>query len=632
MSNQEPKKSVFNRLNKIFSSGGLIIRHSGGKKLKSVDLGNLQSFGNRNLQLDRFSKLYTNSNLVAGSGYGTSGLGSTAGGFSAYGSQGYQQQNIEFQRNKIYLDYELMDKDPIINSAMDILADETCVKNEYNEILTIRTKNSDVKEILESLFFDILNINYNLRPWARNLIKYGDFYLKLDLMEEYGVVNAYPLSPYFMYRLDGMDPNNPYDVKFEYEIGNGYKEKYNYSEIAHFRMLGDVNFLPYGKSFMENGRFIFKQIYLMEEAMLIHRIMRAPEKRVFKVDVGNIPPDEIQMYMNQVINRAKRTPIMDPDTGEYNLKYNMQNLLEDYYIPVRGSNSGAEIDSLPGLSYDAVEDINYLLNKLFASLKVPKTYLSYEEEISGKSTLAAEDVRFAKTIEGIQKIIISELTKIAVIHLFMQGFKGDEILDFQIELANPSTIFEKEKIELLSQKANLARDLIENNLMSREKIFKKIFNYTDDEIVEEEDKIISDLKLGFRFQQITDEGNDPLKTGQSFGTAHDIASMHVRTKNEIGAPEGGQPGAGRPKSGDSNYGTDSSTFGRDPVGSKDLFKSLSRDQGLKHNFRKSPLSFESDRKKKAIIESFSKKEVIDEDDIFKGTFLDETILENILKK
>ena len=195
----------------------------------------------------------------------------------------------------------------------------------------------------------------------------------------------------------------------------------------------------------------------MEDAMLIHRIMRAPEKRVFKLDIGNIPPAEVDNYMQQVVNKMKKAPVIDEKTGDYNLRYNIQNLTEDFFLPVRGGDSGTNIESLSGLDYDAVDDIEYLRNRLMASLRVPKAFLGYEEGLSGgKATLAAEDVRFARTIERLQKIVISELTKIGIVHLYSQGFDNADLIDFDLELQNPSMIHEQEKLELWSTKIDLA--------------------------------------------------------------------------------------------------------------------------------------------------------------------------------
>ena len=214
--------------------------------------------------------------------------------------------------------------------------------------------------------------------------------------------------------------------------------------------------------------------------MLIHRIMRAPEKRIFKLDIGNIPPAEVDNYMQQVINKMKKAPVIDEKTGEYNLRYNIQNLTEDFFLPVRGGDSGTNIESLSGLSYDAVDDIEYLRNRLMASLRVPKAFLGYEEGLGSKATLAAEDVRFSRTIERLQKIVVSELMKIGVVHLYSQGFESSDLIDFELELQNPSMIHEQEKLELLNQQLDLARDAMDNKILSRKYIYDNIFDFSDE--------------------------------------------------------------------------------------------------------------------------------------------------------
>ena len=193
------------------------------------------------------------------------------------------------------------------------------------------------------------------------------------------------------------------------------RTEYENYEIAHFRLLADTNYLPYGRAYIEPARKLFKQYTLMEDAMLIHRIARAPEKRIHYINVGSIPPNEVDAFMQKTISNMKRTPYIDQQTGDYNLKYNMQNMLEDFYIPVRGNDTTTRIDTTKGLDYDGIQDVEYLREKLFAALKVPKAFMGYEEDIEGKATLAAEDIRFARTIERIQRIILSELNKIALV-------------------------------------------------------------------------------------------------------------------------------------------------------------------------------------------------------------------------
>jgi len=279
--------------------------------------------------------------------------------------------------------------------------------------------------------------------------------------------------------------------------------------------MSDANFLPYGKSMLEGARKVWKQLTLMEDAMLIHRIMRAPEKRIFKLDIGNIPPNEVDNFMQQIINKMKKIPVIDQKTGDYNLRYNMESTTEDYFLPVRGSDSGTTIETLSGLTNDgAIDDIEYLRNKMMAALKIPKAFLGYEEGVGSKATLAAEDVRFSRTIERLQKIVVAELEKIAIVHLFTQGFDDAELINFDLELTNPSMIHEQEKLELLTQQIEVAGTLMENKLFSREWIYDNIFELNDGDKKTVFDQIIEDLKQQFRFEQIAMEGNDPAVTGE----------------------------------------------------------------------------------------------------------------------
>jgi len=547
--------SLFSRLQRLFSTN-VIVRNVGGKRLKVSDTSRTQSTSKSNL-VDRYQKIFTGAGL---SGYSDALLSKS-------------------MRLNLFKDYESMDTDAILSSALDIYADESSMKSEYGDVLDIKTDNEQIKEILHNLFYDVLNIEFNLWPWIRNMTKYGDFFLQLEVTEKYGVTNVTPMSAYDVARLEGHDEDNPQLVQFmltpqgdsnRHTGKTRETQTFENYEVAHFRLLSDSNYVPYGKSMLEGGRKVWKQVTLMEDAMLIHRIMRAPEKRVFKLDIGNIPPAEVDNYMQQVINKMKKAPVIDEKTGDYNLRYNIQNLTEDFFLPVRGGDSGTSIESLSGLSYDAVDDIEYLKNRLLASLRVPKAFLGYEEGLGSKATLAAEDVRFARTIERIQRIVVSELTKIAVVHLYSQGFRDQELVNFDLGLTNPSTIYEQEKIELWNNKTSLASSMLQDGLVSTEWIYKNIFKFTDEQIKETDEQITFDYKTKFRRNQIESEGNDPAKSGESQGTPSDMAMG--RTGHELdnngGSEEGGQPGAGRPKEAN-KYGKDSGARGRDPLGAHD---------------------------------------------------------------
>jgi len=576
-----------------------------------------------------------------------SGMHRGMGGTATY------NQNYTFYTSKLELftDYEAMDMDPIISSALDIYADESTVKDNDGDTLTISSPNDEIRKVLRNLFYDILNVDYNLWPWIRNACKYGDFFLHLDIEEEIGIVNVTPLSAYEVRREEGFDEQNPYAYKFFFEgshtvygsaRGAGQQQEFENYEIAHFRLLSDTNFLPYGKSMIEPARKIFKQLSLMEDAMLIHRIMRAPERRIFKIDVGNIPPGEVDQHMQTIVNKMKKVPYVDERTGDYNLKFNMQNMMEDYYLPVRGGESGTSIESLPGLGNDGqIEDIDYLRNKMHAALRIPKAFLGYDEGVEGKATLAAEDVRFARTIERIQKIFCSELTKIAIVHLYAQGFQDEDLVNFKLELTNPSLVYEKQKIETLNERIGLANTLKESQLFSERWIYENVFGMSQDEWTAEQEQVIEDLKEAFRKEQIKSEGNDPKKTNMSFGTPHDIASMHVANKGGLlpGQEQEHVAGPGRPKE-PGTWGTPNSPNGRDPLAIKQLGKTFAQDSSpLQQNFKGgSPLSIENvnnintkafiqslktNVKTSSILQETLNKTKVDKDS---GTMLDESQL------
>ena len=555
--------SFFGRLRKLFSAQAIVRVDSKGRR-KVADVDERQKT-NLSFLRDRYTKLQKGYYEQAG----------------AAQSMAYQQV-----RREIFRDYDAMDNDPIIASALDIYSDESTLKNEYGDILTVRSPNENVQAILNNLFYDVLNIEFNLWPWVRNMCKYGDFFLALEMAEGKGIVNVSPISVYNTERLENTDPENPNYVKYHVEDDKIGKIDYENYEIAHFRLLADTNFLPYGKAMIENGRRLWKQLSLMEDAMLIHRIMRAPEKRVFKIDIGNIPPNEVDNYMQRIINKMKKIPFVDQNTGDYNLKYNIQNLTEDFYLPVRGGDSGTNIENLSGLEFSNTDDIDYLKAKLFAALKIPKAYLGYEEQISGKATLAAEDVRFARTIERIQRIVVSELTKIAIVHLYSQGITDSELTNFELQLVNPSTIYEQEKVNLWSEKVRLAQDIQGLNMLSKDWVYDNIFKLSRGESIKERETMIEDLKDRFRFRSIEDDGSDPAKEDE----AEDIEESLEKIKKEI------KDKGGRPREGNT-YKKDKHPYGRDPLGDKERKDALKKETRLSSDKIKSIVNGVSSKRK-----------------------------------
>ena len=632
-------KSVFSRLKRLFSTD-VVIRNVGGNQIKVIDSAKIQSTGEleTNSLMDRYNRVFSTSPS------------------SLYGAQ--FNMNYQYLRPQLYSEYDLMDNDAIIASALDVLADESTLKNDMGEVLQIRSANEDIQKLLYNLFYDVLNVEFNLWMWVRQMCKYGDFFLKLEIAEKYGVYNVIPYTAYHIERQEGYNPQNPSAIRFRYApdgmdnlssgmypvpgstAGNLNDEQgifFDNYEMAHFRLLSDVNYLPYGRAYIEPARKLYKQYVLMEDAMLIHRIARAPEKRIFYMNVGSIPPNEIDAFMQKTIGNLKRTPFQDNKTGEYNLKYNMQNMLEDFYIPVRGNDQTTKIETTPGLQYDGIADVEYLRGKLFAALKIPKAFLGYEEGVEGKATLAQQDIRFARTIERIQRILVSELNKIALVHLYTQGYTDETLTNFTLEMSSPSIILEQEKIELLKSKTELAGTLLEQGLVPSDWIYDHVYHFSEDQYDEYRDMVREDSKRKFRNAQIEAEGNDPVDTGRSYGTPHDLASLYGKGRmysDPGNVPDGygdDDPKLGRPKKSISNHGTQDSNFGKDPLGTKrmkDTDKNDSRDSRTDTN--KSGLKLEGARttylKNLDAFKKMGEKSLIFEQDKDDSTLLDESQL------
>ena len=616
-------KNVFSRLKRLFSSD-VIIRNVGGNQLKVLDVNSIQQSGQieTNSLIDRFTRLHTtNQNPIFN-----------------------PSLNYQTLRTQLYQDYEAMDTDAIIASTLDIIADESTLKDDMGDVLTIKSPDENIQKILHNLFYDILNIEFNLHSWIRQMCKYGDFFLKLEVAEKFGVYNVIPYSAFSMVREEGGDPENPYDIKFRYDpdglTGAGANSYASYTgnntdnslvfdnyEVAHFRLLADANYLPYGRSYIEPARKAFKQMTLMEDAMLVHRICRAPEKRIFYVNVGAIPPNEVDNFMQKTISTMKRTPYVDENTGDYNLKFNMQNMMEDFYIPIRGNDTSTKIETTPGLQYDGIVDVEYLRDKMMAALKVPKAFFGYDADVEGKATLAAEDIRFARTVERIQRIVVSELYKIALVHLYTQGYTSENLSNFELNLTTPSIIFEQEKILLMKEKVDLANQMMEQKLVPSDWIYDNIFHFSEDQYDEYRDLIRQDAKRTFRTNQIETEGNDPVESGKSYGTPHDLAYLYGKGRynsNSENVPDPEKYAAdlpGRPKEKASNINTQDDALGKDRLGTdrmkgRDELDEASNTEFLKHQDMLKNIPFVKRTGKQLVFEDDKKKEkLLDESQI-----------------
>ena len=400
--------------------------------------------------------------------------------------RGFQKAlQYEAARLPAYIDYEGMEYYPIISSALDLFMEECTTIGINGKMLNIHSNKERIKLLLEEFFYDIVNVNVNLPFWTRNLVKYGDNFVLLYGERKRGITHVKQLVNYEIERFERIQAGKPI-IKFKERMTG---DEFNVFEIAHFRLLGDDKYLPYGSSVLNKIRRVFRQLVMAEDAMLTYRIIRAGEKKVFKIDVGNMDEDDIEEYIYKVATKFKKMTSVAPNDGQIDYRFNILGNDEDYFLPVRNSNTQTGIDTLPGASnLDAIQDIEYLRDNLFIGLGIPKPFLSFQDAAGGGKNLAQYDIRFAKKINRIQQALIQELNKMAMIHLYLMGYTGEDLNDFTLTLTNPSVQQELLKSELLREKAQTYTELTRGEggiaAMSHTMAQRLVFNLTDREIVE----------------------------------------------------------------------------------------------------------------------------------------------------
>jgi len=395
------------------------------------------------------------------------------------------------RRSERYIDFDQMEYMPELASALDIYADEMTTFSALSPMLNIRCRNDEIKAVLNILYHNVMNIEHNLFGWCRTMCKYGDFILYLDIDDEVGVQSTIALPLQEVERLEGLDATNPNYIQYQWNSAGMTFENW---QVAHFRILGNDKYSPYGTSVLEPARRIWRQLTLMEDAMMAYRIVRSSERKVFKIDVGAIPPQEVEQYMQKIVTQLKRHTIVDKDTGRIDLRYNPLSIEEDYYIPIRAG-SVTDIQNLGGgQNTTAIDDIKYLRDKLFSAIKIPQTYLTMGEGAQeDKTTLATKDIRFARTIQRLQRSVLHELEKIGIIHLYTLGYRGEDLLNFKLSLNNPSKIAELQELEHWKTKFDIAASATEG-YFSRRWVADNIFGMSHEEFLRNQREMFYDRK------------------------------------------------------------------------------------------------------------------------------------------
>ena len=384
------------------------------------------------------------------------------------------------RRSERYIDFDQMEYMPELASALDIYADEMTTFSALSPMLNIKCRNDEIKAVLNILYHKIMNIEHNLFGWCRTMCKYGDFILYLDIDDNEGIQSTIAIPLQEVERLEGLDATNPNYVQYQWNSAGMTFENW---QVAHFRILGNDKYAPYGTSVLEPVRRIWRQLTLMEDAMMAYRIVRSSERKVFKIDVGAVPPQEVEQFMQKIVSQLKRHSIVNKDTGRVDLRYNPMSIEEDYYIPVRAG-SVTDIQNLGGgQNTTAIDDVKYLRDKMFSGIKIPQAYLTMGEGAQeDKTTLATKDIRFARTIQRLQRSMIHELEKVGIIHLYTLGYRGEDLLNFKLALNNPSKIAELQELEHWKTKFDIAASATEG-YFSRRWVADNIFGMSHEEFL-----------------------------------------------------------------------------------------------------------------------------------------------------
>lgn len=479
--------------------------------------------------------------------------------------RGFQKAlQYEAARLPAYIDYEGMEYYPIISSALDLFMEEATTIGENGNMLTIYSNKDRIKTILDEFFYDILNVNVNLPFWTRNTVKYGDNFVLLYGEKNKGLTHVKQMVNYEVERFERIQNGKPVVMFKERMTG----DEFNVFEVAHFRLLGDDKYLPYGSSVLNKVRRVFRQLVMGEDAMLTYRILRAGEKKIFKIDVGNIDEEDIEDYIYKVATKFKKSTQVHQNDGQIDYRFNILGNDEDFFIPTRNANVETGIDTLPGAdNLDKIQDIEYLRDNLFTGLGIPKPFLSFQDAQGGGKNMAQYDIRFAKKINRIQQSMIQELNKMAMIHLYLLGYTKEDLNDFTLTLTNPSTQQDLMKAELLREKAQTYTELTrgENGVaaMSHTEAKRRLFNMTNKEIVEDlkqqkMEKVVQQeladapvvIKHTGLFKDIDDKyGEEEIVGGETTGDTEqqgELPGAEGGETPELPGAEGGAPGAGGP--------------------------------------------------------------------------------------
>lgn len=482
------------------------------------------------------------------------------------------------QMHLLYYDCDLMDAWPEIHAALDIMSEEACVVGSTGKIINVTSSSERIRSILEDLFVNRLNINLMLPMIARSMCKYGNEFMLLNFSKDNGILGWRELpvaqmerlengmmNPYTPASVNGNFSGNPDDTMFVW-IGKNESQPYPSWQVAHFRLLSNSFFLPYGMSVLHGARRAWKMLSIMEDMMLIYRLERSVERRIFKINVGNLNSQDVEPYIQQIANKFKRSSVVDPMTGQLDLRKNFISTEADFFIPVRSENAPSPIESLPAAqNITAMDDINYMENKVLSALRIPKTFLNFQEAQGKGQNLSIMDIRFSRNVNKIQQALLTELNKIAITHLFLLGFE-DELTNFTLSMNNPSTQIEAMELENLQKKLQIAQTALSDPgngipILSMHRTLREVMKMSDKEIADN----INEIRLEKALSAELEKTNQIIKRTGIFDPVDNIyGEIGAEYSEEGGNGEGGDDGfggGGPAMGGGADFGSDLDSLG-----------------------------------------------------------------------
>ena len=434
---------------------------------------------------------------------------------------------LELNRRRRYKEYEEMDEYPEIGAAFDIYADDSTQKGTRSERWTIKSESDLVVDEINKLFEQV-NLHKFFWDIVRNTVKYGDCFTELIVdinKSEEGIKKIKILNPNWILRVEN---EYGYLKKFLQEIPN--LESLQYSEvgqselarpvkyieldknqIVHYRLhTSDPVFYPYGKSIAALCHRVFRSLKMMEDAMMIYRLSRAPERRIFYVDTGNLPTSKAEMFIERLKQKFKKEKYYNSGKGTVDSRYNPMSMDEDFFVPTKNGR-GTKIDTLPGATnLGEIEDVRYYRDKLLAALKVPKDYLVEKDQSpERKANLSQLDVKFARTIQRVQVDIETGLENMAKRHLQLRGYPAALIKKLRISLPEPSDMSAKRKLDIDEQKTRVIQAVLGLGLFSKESIYREFYDMTDEEIRRMQSEIEEDQEKDLEQQEKQAEVANP---------------------------------------------------------------------------------------------------------------------------